>query len=196
MAGVRRALTLEEIARRLDGAGIVWAVFAGAAATAYGATRPLTDVDILVPAAEGERVAALFPEAEIDRFQDSIRAILLPGFDLLAGLHLMDLDLDTEMAQRLTFHEIAGVSVPVIPPEDNILLKAMWGRGPEQGKHDWEDVEAMMANLPALDWAYLRWRAGTFDAAQKAGQVVQRLDALWRQRGRLPSTESKSLEAN
>jgi hypothetical protein len=196
MAGVRRALTLEEIARRLDGAGIVWAVFAGAAATAYGATRPLTDVDILVSAAEGERVAALFPEAEIDRFQDSIRAILLPGFDLLAGLHLMDLDLDTEMAQRLTFHEIAGVSVPVIPPEDNILLKAMWGRGPEQGKHDWEDVEAMMANLPALDWDYLRWRARTLDAAQQAGQAVKRLDALWRERGRASNAERKSMEVS
>jgi len=44
---------LEEIAQRLDHAGITWAVFAGAAAAAYGATRPLTDVDILVPAAEG-----------------------------------------------------------------------------------------------------------------------------------------------
>jgi len=35
--------------------------------------------------------------------------------------------------------------------ENNILLKAMWGRGPEVGKHDWEDVQAMMAHLPALD---------------------------------------------
>jgi hypothetical protein len=34
--------------------------------------------------------------------------------------------------------------VPVIPPEDNILLKALWGRGPEVGKHDWEDVREMM----------------------------------------------------
>ena len=40
-------LTLEEVARRLDRAGIKWAVFAGVAAAAYGATRPLTDVDIL-----------------------------------------------------------------------------------------------------------------------------------------------------
>jgi hypothetical protein len=58
-------LSLEEVARRLDRAGVVWAVFAGAAAAVYGATRPLTDVDILIPAAEGDRVAALFPEAQV-----------------------------------------------------------------------------------------------------------------------------------
>ena len=54
-------LSLEQVARRLDSAGIAWAVFAGAAASVYGAVHPLTDVDILVPAAEGTRVASLFP---------------------------------------------------------------------------------------------------------------------------------------
>ena len=65
------------------------------------------------------------------------------------------------MAARVTRHEIGGIQVPVIPREDNILLKAMWGRGAEEGKHDWEDVEAMMTSVPSLDWEYLRWRAGT-----------------------------------
>lgn len=98
-------------------------------------TRPLTDVDVLVPAAEGDRVAALFPETQAKRGEDgAVRGIELPGFDILAGLTIMNLD--AEMAARLTRHEIAGVVVPVIPPEDNILLKAVWGRGPEIGKHD------------------------------------------------------------
>ena len=63
-------LPLREIARRLDNAGITWAVFAGAAASVYGATHPLTDVDILVPTAEGDRVTALFPEAQLTRCED------------------------------------------------------------------------------------------------------------------------------
>jgi hypothetical protein len=50
-------LTLKAVARRLDRVGIEWAVFAGAAATVYGATRPVTDVDILLPVAEQEIVA-------------------------------------------------------------------------------------------------------------------------------------------
>ena len=172
-------LSLEEIAHRFDGAGITWAVFAGAAAAVYGATCPVTDVDILIPASEGEGVAALFPEAHVTRQEDgSVRGIKLPGFDILAGLTTMDLDV--QMAARLTYHEIAGVTVPVIPPEDNILLKAIWRRGPEEGKHDWEDVQAMMAHLPALDWDYLHWRANACGPQQRVQQALNCLEELWR----------------
>jgi hypothetical protein len=161
-------------------------VFAGAAAAAYGATRPLTDVDILVPSAEGDRVAALFPEAQVDRREDGpVRGIQLSGFDILAGLTAVDLD--TRMAARLQRHEIAGVTVPVIPPEDNILLKAIMGRGPEVGKHDWEDVGAMLAHLPSLDWEYLRWRADACGLQQHAQQALKRLETMGRQMGAGPT---------
>ena len=103
------------MARRLDGAGVVWAVFAGAAAAAYGASRPLTDVDILVPMAEGARVAALFPGAAVVRQEDGrVRGVKLPDVDLIAGLTMFEgdaaytVDLDDEMAARRTLHEIAG----------------------------------------------------------------------------------------
>ena len=185
MTDSQNPLSLEEVARRLDSATITWVVFAGAAAAAYGATRPLTDLDILVPAADGERVTALFPEGEVLHHADGLLGVLLPGLDILAGLTVMDLD--APMAARLTRHEIAGVTAPVIPPEDNILLKAIWGRGPEQGKHDWEDVAAMMAHLPTLDWAYLRWRASTLGQPRRVGQVLKRLEEMWGQRSR--STE-------
>jgi hypothetical protein len=185
MAEGQTTLSLEKVARRLDGAGIAWAVFAGAAAAVYGATRPVTDVDILIPAAEGTRAASLFPGARVERGQDgTVEWIQLPGFDILAGLAQRDaeatyaLDLDAEMAARLTHNEILGVTVPVIPPEDNILLKAMWGRGSEVGKHDWEDVQAMMAYLPALDWAYLRWRADACVPGERMARVLECLESL------------------
>ena len=178
MTKSKMGLSLKKVARKLDDAGIMWAVFAGAAATVYGVTRPLTDVDILVPVAEGSRTAALFPEAQVEHRQDgTIEWIKLPDFDILAGLP--NLDLDAEMATRLTHQKIAGVTVPVIPPEDNILLKASWGRGPEVGKHDWEDVEAMMAYLPTLDWEYLRWRAEGCFSKERREQILERLEALW-----------------
>ena len=173
-------MALEEVARRLEGAGIEWAVFAGAAATAYGVTRPLTDVDILVPAAEGKWAAALFPETKATNHEDGTHSLLLPGIDILAGLALMDLD--EEMAKRLTRYEVAGVTVPVIPPEDNILLKAMWGRGADVGKHDWEDVEAMMAHLERLDWEYFYWRAASLSPRVQVEQALQRLERLWEQK--------------
>jgi hypothetical protein len=167
-------LSLAEVARRLDCAGVTWAVFAGAAASVYGATRPLTDVDILVPAAEADWLTVLVPQATVIRREDGcMQGVQLPGIDILAGLSTMDLD--TAMAERLTHHTISGVRVPVIPPEDNILLKAISGRGPEVGKHDWEDVEAMMDHLPALDWEYLRWRVDSCADPQQAGQALQRV---------------------
>lgn len=172
-------MKLEEAARRLNRTGIRWAVFAGGAAKAYGATRPLTDVDILVPAAEAVRAEALFPEARVSQYEDGRQGLLLPGIDILAGLALMDLD--EEMAVRLTSYEIAGISVPVIPAEDNILLKATWGRGPDEGKHDWEDVEAMMTCLDSLDWEYLFWRAEGLPPRPQVQRVLQRLEQLWEQ---------------
>ncbi|MBN1888539.1 MAG: hypothetical protein JW850_11135 [Thermoflexales bacterium] len=174
-------LSLDQVAQRLDSAGIPWAVFAGAAAAAYGSPRPLTDVDILVPAAEGAHVAALFPQAKLRRREDDfIHVIQLPGFDILAGLGTMDLD--EQMVARLTRHDIAGVNVSVIPAEDNILLKGLLGRGPEVGKHDWEDVQAMLAHLPAVDWEYLRWRASRCEPRDHVEQVLERIEALWQQK--------------
>jgi hypothetical protein len=176
MDGSKQALALAEVARQLDGAAIPWAVFAGAAAILYGATHPLSDVDILVPATDVDQVLALFPEAQVFPQAGGAPKILLPGYDLVPGLDL--LDLDAPMVARLEHHLLQGVLVPVIPPEDNILLKAMWGRGAADGKHDWEDVEAMMAHRPKLDWDYLCWRADTFPDTDNRRQVLTHLTAL------------------
>ncbi len=171
--------SLGEIAAKLEGAGIRWALFAGAAASAYGAERVITDLDILVPHGEAQRLLELLPEAELVSLQPGLTHLALPEVDLLAGMGAVDLD--APMAARITRHEIGGVRVPVIPREDNILLKATWGRGADQGKHDWEDVEAMMASAPALDWQYLRWRASTLDKPAQMKKIVARLEGLWRQ---------------
>ena len=161
--------SLEEIARLLDDNGITWAVFAGMAAFAYGSSR----------------VAALFPEAQVTRHK-GVKVVHLPGFGVLAA-GLPDMDLDEQMAARLTRHEIAGVIVPVIPPEDNILVKGLRGHGPEVGKHDWKDVREMMVHLPTLDWKYLYRRASTCGPREHVGQVLERLEALWRQVGKGPT---------
>ncbi|MGD1996740.1 MAG: hypothetical protein PVH62_08210 [Anaerolineae bacterium] len=175
-------LSLAEVARRLDGAGLIWVVFAGAAATVYGADRPVTDVDILTPAAAAEQLTALFPEGTVRPGEERrILGVELPGFDLLAGLAMEKedtsyrIDVDDEMAARRRYGEIDGVVVPVIPPEDNILLKAILRRGPEEGKHDLEDVQAMMTHFAALDWEYLHWRLETCCSGPGMRRVLELL---------------------
>jgi hypothetical protein len=145
----------------------------------YGAERVVTDVDILVPHREAQRLMELFPEAELAYSKPGLTNLALPGIDLVAGLGAVDLD--AAMAARTTRHELGGIQVPLIPREDNILLKAMWDRGTDQGKHDWEDVAAMMAAAPSLDWEYLRWRATTLDRPELVPGIMERLEGLWRQ---------------
>ena len=180
----KRMASLQKIAAKLDGAGVQWAMFAGAAASVYGAERAITDVDILVPHGEAQRLVDLFPKAELEYAEPGLTHLALPGVDLLAGLGAVDLD--APMAARITRHELGGIQVPVIPREDNILLKAIWGRGADQGKHDWEDVEAMMAAALSLDWQYLRWRATTLDEPELLPGIMERLEGLW---GRLHGKE-------
>ena len=173
------AMSLAELAEQLDRMGVTWAVFAGAAATVYGVQRPITDVDILVAAADGQLVAARFSEGELRRHEDGTVAVTLPGFDLVALRG--PIELDSQMAGRLRRHKILGVKAPVVPPEDNILFKGLLGRGPEVGKHDWEDVEAMIEHLPAIDWEYLEWRVAVV-GSPRADRVLERLRWLSRRR--------------
>jgi len=169
--------TLKTVAQRLDEQEVDWVVFAGAAAAVYGARRPITDVDVLVAADQGEGVARIFYLADSVRTDEGwLLRIELPGVDIVPGLG--ELDVDEEMLSRVRRHEIGGVSVPVIPVEDNVLLKAMWGRDADQDKHDWEDVAAMLAHSPTFDWDYLLWRANAVPDQSYVEEVIARLRAI------------------
>lgn len=174
-------LTLNIVAHKLNGAGIKWAIFAGSAAIVYGAKRPMKDIDIFIPVADGERTAALFPESQVCRCRNGIvEAIKLPDFDLIAGLsNGYKLDFDKDMLLRLRSAEINGVIVPVISPEDNILIKAIWGRGPEVGKQDWDDVKAMLYFNRKMDWDYLCRRATAGLEPNRVDEILSKLEQLW-----------------
>ena len=182
MKTANEVLSLNIVAHTLNQADIKWAIFAGSAAIIYGADRPMRDIDILISSTDGARAAALFPGSMVCRRRDgSIEAIKLQDFDLIAGLsNGYKLDVDNEMLLRLRRAEINGVFVPVISPEDNILIKASWGRGPEVGKHDWQDVKAMLSSNRKLDWDYLCRRASVGLDPGQADEVLSRLEQLWR----------------
>lgn len=174
-------LSLNFVAYTLNHADVKWVVFAGSAAIIYGANRPITDIDILISCADGARAAALFPGCKVCHGRDGrIEAIKLPEFDLIAGLsNGYRLDVDNEMLIRVRRAKINGVNVPVISPEDNILIKASWGRGPEVGKYDWQDVKAMLRSNRKLDWDYLCGRASAGLDPDRADEILTQLEQLW-----------------
>jgi hypothetical protein len=173
----KEALGLEEVAERLNRIGVHWAVFAGAAAKAYGVDRPITDIDILVSSEAGAQVARVFPEAQIKRRDDgTVWVIELTGYDILAGLN--QADLDREMTERVRYMEIEGVRTPVISVEDNIALKALRGRGASEGKRDWDDVEEMLKAVRNVDWEYLYWRIEQLESKERATKVFERLEVM------------------
>ncbi len=169
-------LTWPDVATRLDQAGLRWAVFAGAAAHVYGATRPITDIDILIRKADDERVAALLPEAEVERRNGEVFKLVAGDCDLVPGVGTIEPD--DEMVARMVRYNVREVLAPVVPVEDNIAIKALMNRGPEVGKHDWEDIRAMMVHARSLDWSYLRWRLVRSLPVERLELTWTRLEAL------------------
>ena len=148
--------------RLLDPSGTTWAICAGAAAHVYGNRRPIQDVDILVGQGRLPEVVKLL--------QSQNRVVQFDGQRILwRGIKFFD-DLtirrpgavypfvfDSFMQTRLRRIPLLGSVVPVLPPEDIVLLKLAHDRGPEQGKHDRVDAQGVVRRQQ-LDLEYLRQR--------------------------------------
>ena len=173
-------LSLQEIAHRLDMAQVPWAVFAGAAVALYANEGGYSDVDILIRCEDGQCVADLFPEAFTDFQEDgTVGCIEFPGVEIIAGLSFYcSLAMDDAMIARLERQQLDGVSVSLVCLEDNIAIKAMFGRGPEIGKQDWDHVAQMMSPAKKLDWDYLAWRLHDC-VPDRAEMLLMRLRKMW-----------------
>jgi len=170
----------------LGRAGIRWGVFAGAAAYCYGSRREVTDIDILV------RVEDLH-EAKI-----ALKNINIDCIDVVANLEIQTnhgnfrFFMDDEMVERIRWKQLFGVSIPVIPVEDNIIFKAIAQREEDQRKHDLEDLRCMIEN-EEIDLKYLEKRIRKFRAYGRIGLLLQPMfrDARMRRKQRPRNTCGK-----
>jgi hypothetical protein len=177
------AQTLRLVAGRLDASGLPWCVMAGAAATCYGVTRPITDLDILICADAGQRILALFPEGQPKSIAyPGDHALDLGPVELWWGtLHLngdgrfYPFAPDDQLIKRITRQPIAGMVVPIMPVEDILIFKAILQRGPQRGKHDLEDIQAI-AQTPGnrLDLDYMNERAVACAALERVAPCLRR----------------------
>ncbi len=172
----------------LEGAGIAWGVAAGAAVYLYTGNRPPTDLDILVRPEDLAEVGRLLGATpKIDKAPwGVVSKVNVDPVEIVGDLTVRMAGrsyrywMDEEMVHYLRFTPFEGVEVPVLAPEDVIALKAVLQRGPEQGKHDLEDMEALAAGV-AIDREYLWRRLRRMGAEERARPVLERLG--WTEKG-------------
>jgi hypothetical protein len=189
-----QAVALTDIAARLDAAGLGWGIFAGTAIFLYTRSRAVTDIDILVRTPAVESLVLLFPEGETLRKGGTAQSLAIAEVDLVPDLRMtadpqgnsppqpFEFVLDDEMLSRRVWHGGDGllwpaeVSLPVLSPEDNLAFKAILQRGPERGKHDLEDVQALVAAYGGdLDWNYVGRRAQRCGALERVQDCLARM---------------------
>ena len=165
----------------LGAARIPWAVAAGAAVYLYAGNRPPTDLDLLVRPEDLDQVGYLLsspvkrgaaPWGEVSKINlDPVEIVGTLVVRLNGGSYRYEMD--DEMLRHVRAAVFEGVEVPVLAPEDVIALKAVLQRGPEQGKHDLEDIAALAAKV-AVDLDYLGLRLRRMGAIDRAGPILKR----------------------
>jgi hypothetical protein len=173
-------LEITRIGALLGDADIPWAVAAGAAVFLYTGNRPPTDLDLLIPPERMVEAGVLLsasPKREKTAWGEVSKLVageteLVGSLTVDAEGHRCDYRMDEEMARRVRLLQLQGVPVPVLSPEDVIALKAVLQRGPDQGKHDMEDISALAADVP-IDRDYLVSRLRRMGAEERARPILE-----------------------
>ena len=167
---------LIQLKTKLDRMNIVWAIFAGAASQAYGSTRKITDIDILVKKNDMKQIESTLG-VEFHDNQASLGSIhLVSEVSCTKYGKTMRFFMDEKMEKRLAYKLLCGLEVPIMPLEDNIILKAVLSRGLDQGKYDLQDIVDMREN--AIDHEYLKKRILFYNVGEIVQQTLADLNVL------------------
>ena len=157
-------------------ARITWAIFAGAAAHAYGSTRRITDIDILVKKNDMRKVESVLG-LSIRNMQTKVDSIdLVFEVGIKTESKIMRFFMDEEMQKNLRYRRLYELEVPVVPLEDNIILKAALGRGSDQGKFDLQDIIDMKKN--SINHEYLKRRIKFYNVEEIVVPILSNLNVL------------------
>lgn len=144
----------------LDEAEIPYALIGGIAVTAWGRPRWTHDIDVFVHPSCAERALDVLEEAGY-RTEHTDPTWLFKGFyrDVMVDVIFRctgGFYLDDEMIRRSVRKRFQDVEVPLLPPEDLLLVKA--AVHDERGPRHWHDALGIIARTQ-LDWDYLLRRA-------------------------------------
>jgi hypothetical protein len=158
-----KLIQIKDIFREIN---IPWMIFAGVAAYCYGSKRKITDIDILVRDIDFEKAKNAFKN--------------IKGIDIIADLKIVKnnktylFSIDNEMMERIKYRKLFDIEVPLIPVEDNIILKAILQRSEKEGKHDIEDIKSMIKN-EEIDFKYLKERIKKYQVEEIVLPILEKL---------------------
>ncbi|MGH9132496.1 MAG: nucleotidyl transferase AbiEii/AbiGii toxin family protein, partial [Ilumatobacteraceae bacterium] len=147
----------------LDRSGLPWALIGGVASAAYGRPRWTKDIDVFCRPHHAPELLGALALAGMDTEETNPQWIFKAWhaevqIDMIfktAGLYF-----DDEMERRVRRCDFRDVRVPVVPPEDLVVIKAMMHD--EDTPRHWYDALGVVANAAAadeIDWDYLLFRA-------------------------------------
>lgn len=154
------APVLRETVETLELAGIPFVLIGGIAVSSFGRPRWTHDIDVFVKPEDAERAlealrARGYCTERRDRtwlFKAFKRDVMVDIiFHCTGGFYL-----DDEMIRRSVRCSFQGHEVPLLPPEDLILMKA--AVHDEAGPRHWHDALGILGRTE-LDWDYLLFRA-------------------------------------
>ena len=152
------AAILEEVIDILG--DVSYGVIGGVASAAYGRPRWTKDIDVFCRAEDADGVLDRLAAGgfDVDRtnpmwiykaFRNDVQ------IDVIFKVR-WEVYFDNEMAQRVRLVELDGVEIPVLAPEDIVVMKAM--AVDEESPWHWYDALGILAAVD-LDWDYLLVRA-------------------------------------
>lgn len=151
---------LAESVEVLRGNDIPFACFGSIASVAYGHPGPVGDVDFMIRPQDDETAlerleAAGFTSERFDPawlYKARKEGVLVDLIFRVKG----DLLLDQELLDHVVPHDVEGVKVPLVSPEDAVVMEALSNDG--QTPQHWYNALGIVARTD-LDWDYLERRA-------------------------------------
>jgi predicted nucleotidyltransferase len=144
----------------LTEAGCAYLMIGAIASAVWGRDRGTQDIDVFVRPETVPDVLSAFERAGFRtevRFEHWLHKAILDGIEVDVIFRVSrDILLDEEMLVRSTSVGYRGRAVPVAPPEDLVVMKAVVAS--EDTARYWYDALAILSQAP-MDWAYLVERA-------------------------------------
>jgi hypothetical protein len=174
------SMAMRVVADTLNRNSIAWALFGGIAARCYGVDCRIRDIDVLTSATL-KSIAEILPDSVLADY-GYCQARVVGGVEiwpsplmLYAGAARYTVDFDAEMRRRVRPLAVAalGLRLPVLAPEDVIVIKALHQRGAEAGKHDMDDLRQLWkAQAGTIDRDYLARRARRAHGSDRVAAAI------------------------